>query len=68
MCILVTWNEEFTRFVGITGKGKRPETWAIVVSCLRHVSLNYLGDIIEKEYTDSGTTGESPHIMSSLLF
>ena len=47
-------------FVDITGGGKRPETWATVVICLRQVSLNYIADIIEAEYSDSGSTPTTP--------
>ena len=36
-----------------TGGGKRTETWATFVSCLKAVKLNRLVDQIEQQYTDS---------------
>lgn len=51
---------EYQFFVDIAGGGKRPETWATVVICLRQVSLNYIADIIEAEYSDSGSTPKTP--------
>ena len=41
----------------IAGSGKRPETWATVVVCLRQVGLNYLAETIEGEYSESGGAG-----------
>lgn len=34
----------------LAGRGKRPETWATFVNCLRIVRLNYLADSIETVY------------------
>ena len=34
----------------LKGRGKRPETWAVFVDCLRVVQLNDLADTIEKQY------------------
>ena len=34
----------------LKGRGKRPETWAVFVDCLRVVQLNVLADIIEEQY------------------
>ena len=50
----------FVNFVDITGDGKRPETWATVVTCLKEVGLKKLADKIEDEYPDSADTGETP--------
>ena len=41
-------NELFYRW--LAGRGKRPETWATFVKCLRVVRLNYLADSIENVY------------------
>ena len=35
-----------------SGGGKRPETWATVVECLRVAKLNYLADSVEKVFED----------------
>ena len=43
-------NEIFTRW--LSGRGKRPETWEVFVSCLRAVKLNVLVDKIEGQYSD----------------
>ena len=34
----------------LKGRGKRPETWAVFVDCLRIVQLNVLADTIEEQY------------------
>jgi hypothetical protein len=44
-------------FMFIAGSGKRPETWATVVICLRQVGLNYLAETIEAKYSEGGGTG-----------
>ena len=38
---------------GIAGSGRRPETWATVVLCLRQVGLNFLAETVEGEYSES---------------
>ena len=43
--------------IGIAGSGKRPETWATVVVCLRQVGLNYLAETIEGKYSESARGG-----------
>ena len=47
-------------FVDIAGSGKRPETWATIVTCLNEVGLRYLADIIEAEYSGSGGINDTP--------
>ena len=41
-------NEVFYQF--LAGRGKRPETWATFVNCLRVARLNFLADSIEAAY------------------
>ena len=42
----------------IAGSGRRPETWATLVICLRQIGLNFLAEIIEGEYySESGGAG-----------
>ena len=36
----------------LSGGGKRPETWANVVECLKTVELYYLADSVEKLFED----------------
>ena len=40
-------------FFSIAGSGKRPETWATLVSCLKFAELNYVADTIVQQYDDS---------------
>ena len=51
----------------IIGSGKRPETWATLVICLRQVKLNDLADIIEAEYSESGDIGDTPGSELSII-
>ena len=43
-----------------TGDGKTPLEWRTVVSCLKTVKLIHLANIIEREYSTSGKTDNSP--------
>ena len=38
---------------------RQVHAWATVVSCLNDVNMNYIADIIEQEYTDSGNTHDT---------
>ena len=47
-------------FDSIAGSGKRPETWATIVSCLKFAELNYYADTIVEQYDDSPGTPPEP--------
>ena len=46
-------NEVFYQF--LAGRGKRPETWATFVNCLRVARLNFLADSIEAAYEQASS-------------
>ena len=60
-CLLCAQSDSESYLIAFAaGSGKRPETWATVVECLRIAELNYLADSVQQQFDQQHTPSSQP--------